>query len=84
MLKESATGPSQRVDVMANGDAMSESSRLCTTGSCHIHTVIYWPVMLSYLIFLCIKQILTCETGLLELTLSLQHLYFVQSSRAIY
>lgn len=38
MLKESATGPSQCVDVMANGDAMSGRSRLYTTGSCHTHS----------------------------------------------
>jgi len=83
MLKESATGPSQCVDVMTNGDAMSERSRLCMAGSCHTRTVIYWPVMLSYLIFLCRKQISNYETGLLEMTLSIQHLYFVHSGRAI-
>jgi hypothetical protein len=34
MLKDSATGPSQCVDVMTNDDAMSERSMLCMTGTC--------------------------------------------------
>jgi hypothetical protein len=38
MLKYSATGPSQCVDVMTNDDAMSERSRLCLTGSCQTHS----------------------------------------------
>jgi hypothetical protein len=38
MLKYSATGPSQCVDVMTNDDAMSERSSLCMTGSCQMHS----------------------------------------------
>jgi hypothetical protein len=38
VLKDSATGPSQCVDVMTNDGAMSERSRLCMTGSCHTYS----------------------------------------------
>jgi len=38
MLKDSATGPSQCVDVMTNDDAMSERSMLYMTGSCLTHS----------------------------------------------
>jgi CO/xanthine dehydrogenase FAD-binding subunit len=38
MMKDSATGPSQCVDVTTNDDAMSERSTLCMTGSCLTHS----------------------------------------------
>jgi hypothetical protein len=52
-LKDSATGPSQCVDVMTNDDAMSERSRLCMTGSCHTHSDLLASNAQLFDIFMC-------------------------------